>query len=134
MLNANRAECVPNESIPYLEGVMVNVEEVLAQARDSMTVKRVFGEPIEKDGLTIIPVARISGGGGGGGGQDDEGSGGSGVGYGLQSQPLGVYVIKDGKLSWQPSIDVNKIIMGGQFLVAVGLIVLGAVLKAKAGK
>jgi uncharacterized spore protein YtfJ len=113
---------------------MVNVEEVLAQARSSMTVKRVFGEPIEKDGLTIIPVAKISGGGGGGGGQGDDGSGGSGVGYGLQSQPLGVYVIKDGKLSWQPSIDVNKVIMGGQILVAVALIVLGTVLKAKAGK
>jgi uncharacterized spore protein YtfJ len=113
---------------------MVNVEEVLAQARDSMNVTRVFGEPIERDGLTIIPVASISGGGGGGGGQGHDDSGGSGVGYGLQSRPLGVYVIKDGKVSWQPSIDVNKVILGGQILAALALFVVGTVLKARVGK
>jgi uncharacterized spore protein YtfJ len=30
----------------------------------------VFGEPYEKDGVTIIPAARIRGGAGGGGGED----------------------------------------------------------------
>ena len=110
---------------------MVNVEEVLSQARDSMTVKRVFGEPIEKDGMTVIPVARVSGGGGGGGGQDNEGSSGGGVGYGVNAQAIGAYVIKDGKLSWQPAIDVNKVIMGGQLLAIVALIVFGIVMKSR---
>jgi uncharacterized spore protein YtfJ len=113
---------------------MVNVEEVLSHARDSMTVSRVFGESIEKDGMTIIPVARVAGGGGGGGGQDDEGSGGSGVGYGLQAQPLGVYVIKDGKLSWQPALDVNKVILGGQIIVIIALLVLRAILKGRSSR
>jgi uncharacterized spore protein YtfJ len=110
---------------------MVNVEEVLSKARDSMTVSRVFGEPIEKDGMTIVPVARVSGGGGGGGGTDEEGSGGSGVGYGVQAQPLGVYVIKDGKLTWQPAIDVNKVIMGGQLLVIILLLLIRTIVKSR---
>lgn len=49
----------------------VNMDEMLAGARDAMTVKRVYGDPIEKDGITIIPAAKIRGGGGGGG--DTEG-------------------------------------------------------------
>jgi len=36
----------------------MEVQDVIAQARDTMTVKRVFGEPYEKDGVTIIPAAR----------------------------------------------------------------------------
>jgi uncharacterized spore protein YtfJ len=112
---------------------MVNVQEVLASARDSMTVKRVFGEPIEKDGITVIPVARIAGGGGGGGGEDEEGRGGSGVGYGVQAQPLGAYVIKEGKLSWQPAVDVNKVILGAQIVVVVALIVVAGILKSRSG-
>ena len=47
----------------------MQVEELLAQARDSITVKRVFGEPIDKDGITIIPVANVMGGAGGGSGE-----------------------------------------------------------------
>jgi uncharacterized spore protein YtfJ len=39
----------------------VEVQDVIAQARDALTVKRVFGEPYEKDGVTIIPAARVQG-------------------------------------------------------------------------
>ncbi|MFL6251189.1 MAG: hypothetical protein ACJ75N_11795 [Actinomycetes bacterium] len=53
----------------------MEVQEVLAQARDSMTVKRVFGEPYEKDGVTVIPAARVQGGAGAGGGEDPQGQG-----------------------------------------------------------
>ena len=52
--------------------------EGVAQVRDAMSVKRVFGEPYEQDGVTIIPVAWVAGGGGGGG--DAEGNGGGGFG------------------------------------------------------
>jgi hypothetical protein len=33
----------------------MEVHNVIAQARDALTVKRVFGEPYEKDGVAIIP-------------------------------------------------------------------------------
>jgi hypothetical protein len=37
----------------------MEVHDVIAQARDALTVKRVFGEPYEKDGVTVIPAARV---------------------------------------------------------------------------
>ncbi len=41
-----------------------------------MNVRRVYGEPYEADGITIIPAAAVRGGGGGGEGgsaEDDSG-------------------------------------------------------------
>ena len=36
--------------------------ELLNKTRDALTVQKVFGEPYDKDGVTIVPVAKISGG------------------------------------------------------------------------
>jgi uncharacterized spore protein YtfJ len=44
----------------------MDVEQLIADARDALTVKRVFGEPYEHNGITVLPVAKIQGGGGGG--------------------------------------------------------------------
>ena len=44
----------------------MNVSEVVGT--DALTVRRVYGEPYEKNGVTIIPAAMVFGGGGGGGG------------------------------------------------------------------
>ena len=46
----------------------MEVQDVIGQARDVLTIKRVFGEPYEKDGVTVIPAARVQGGAGAGGG------------------------------------------------------------------
>src|SRR2546426_11934790 len=56
----------------------MNALEVLNQTRDAMTARRVYGEPYQQDGVTVIPAANVWGGGGGGG--DTEGNGGGGVG------------------------------------------------------
>ena len=95
---------------------MAQITEALSSVRDAVSVKRVYGEPIEKDGVTIIPVATIGGGGGGGG--DNLGNGGSG--FGLQGRPVGAYVIKDGEVRWEPAIDVARLATIG----VVALIVL----------
>ena len=87
----------------------MKLDELMAQARDALTVKRVFAEPYEKDGVTIIAAASVGGGGGGGVGHDKEGQEGEGGGFGLQGRPAGAYVIKDGEVSWRPAIDVNRI-------------------------
>jgi uncharacterized spore protein YtfJ len=71
----------------------MKMDDLVATARDALTVRRVYGEPYEKDGVTFIPAARVSGGGGGGGGTDDEGVGGEGGGFGLSARPAGAYVI-----------------------------------------
>ena len=111
----------------------MEVQEVLAQARDSMTVKRVFGEPYEKDGVTVIPAARVQGGAGAGGGEDPEGQGkGSGSGFGVTARPVGAYVLREGELSWRPAVDVNRIILGGQAVVIVALLTIRAIIKARA--
>ena len=109
----------------------MNVQDIMEQARDVLTVKRVFGEPYEKDGLSIIPVARISGGGGGGGNGDSAGSKGSGGGFGVAAKPAGVYVLKEGEVRWQPALDVNRIILGGQVVAVIALLTLRAIMTAR---
>ena len=59
----------------------MNAMEAVNQAKDVITVRRVYGEPYQDDGLTIIPAAKVTGGGGGGG--DTEGNG--GVGFGVRA-------------------------------------------------
>src|SRR3954468_7381603 len=93
----------------------MDVDTVLAQARDSMTVKRVFGEPIERDGVMVIPVANVMGGfGGGRGDQRGDGYSGGGAGYGVRATPAGVYVIDHGRVRWEPALNLNAVILGGQ--------------------
>jgi uncharacterized spore protein YtfJ len=119
------------------------VFEQIRGTRDAITVKRVFGESYEVDGVTIIPVARVAGGAGGGGGEgtgnkpsgdktvdsksvdsktsDDETPSGSGygTGFGFGVRPLGVYEVRDGKVEWRPSVDVARLAQGGQLLAGL---------------
>lgn len=88
----------------------MDVTEVLGTARDAITVKRVFAEPYEKDGLTVIAAAAVTGGAGGGSGTDPGGQQGEGAGFAANARPVGAYVIKDGQVNWRPAIDPNRII------------------------
>ena len=111
----------------------MEVQEVLTQARDAMSVKRVFGEPYEKNGVTVIPAARVQGGAGGGGGEGPEGQGrGSGSGFGLAARPVGAYLIRGDEVTWRPAVDVNRIVLGGQVVAVVALLTLRAIVKARA--
>ena len=110
----------------------MDVQDVIAQARDTLTVKRVFGEPYEKDGVTIIPAARVQGGAGAGGGEDPQGQGrGSGSGFGVTARPVGAFIIRQGELSWRPAVDVNRIILGGQAVAIVALLTIRAIIKTR---
>jgi uncharacterized spore protein YtfJ len=86
----------------------MTVLDALHAARDSLTVSRVFGEPYEKDELTIIPAALVIGGAGGGAGRDRTGQNGEGGGFGVIGRPVGAYVIQHGKVSWRPAVDPNR--------------------------
>ena len=110
----------------------MDMRELTSQARDALTVKRVFGEPYEKDGLTIIPAARVQGAVGAGSGEDPQGQGkGSGGGFGMTAHPVGAFVVRDGELSWQPAVDVTRIALGGQVVAIVTLLVVRSILKAR---
>jgi uncharacterized spore protein YtfJ len=60
-----------------------------------------YGEPVERDGVTVIPVARSFWGFGGGGG-DTEGRTGSGGGGGSVVWPIGHIEIRDGEAGFKP--------------------------------
>jgi uncharacterized spore protein YtfJ len=97
---------------------------VISETRNAISVRRVFGKPYQRDGVVVIPVARIGGGGGGrGGGNGSEPSNGSGFGFRVSGQPVGVYVIRDGKVRWKPAIDVNRLLVRAQMVAAAGVLV-----------
>ena len=85
--------------------------ETIAKAQDAVTVRRVYGDPYEQNGVTLIPAARVAGGGGAGGGEDPSGRGsGSGGGFGIGARPVGAYVIKGGEVEWQPAVDLSRVL------------------------
>jgi len=84
------------------------VEKTIEEAQAALTVKRAFGEPFQAHGLTIVPAARIAGAGGGGGGKDGDKS--FGTGFGIVSQPMGVYVIDEHDAHWVPATTPNPLL------------------------
>ena len=87
----------------------MKLDDLVSTARDAITVRRVYGEPVTVDGVTVIAAASVWGGGGGGGGRDEHGQEGQGGGFGLHARPVGAYVIRDDVVQWMPAIDVNRI-------------------------
>jgi uncharacterized spore protein YtfJ len=125
----------------------VDASEVLSHAREAMTVKRVFGDPYERDGVTVIPVANVMGGAGAGGGtgvgsrptSDGEAAAGAGaadtgygLGYGMRATPAGVYVIKGGEVEWKPALDMNRLSLQRAGVALVALLVLRSIIRTVA--
>jgi uncharacterized spore protein YtfJ len=88
----------------------VDVEELLGRAGDHLGARRVFGAPLERDGVTVVPVAMVVGGGGGGGGRGSDGADGGGAGFGGISRAVGVYTIRDGEVRFVPATDRTLLI------------------------
>lgn len=96
----------------------MEISQLLGAAKDTMTVRRVYSEPYEKDGVAVILAARVGGGGGGGTNHDEKGRESEGGGFGMGGQPAGAYVIRDGNVSWRPAVDPNRM------LAVVGLVLV----------
>ncbi|WP_055502600.1 spore germination protein GerW family protein [Nonomuraea pusilla] len=121
----------------------MDIMELVERSKDTATVNRVFGEPIRHGDVLVIPVARVGQGGGGGQGRSkgprEAGAGeaaapeaaseGSGGGFGFGAAPMGVFVVKDGEVTWRPAVNVNQIVLGGQVVAVVLLLTVRAVLK-----
>jgi uncharacterized spore protein YtfJ len=111
----------------------MDVNEVIDRARDAINVRRVFGEPIQQEGTTLVPAAWVSGGGGGGSGEGPAAEGakgadtarGQGSGFGVRARPAGVFVMRNGKVSWTPAVDVNRIVLGAQVVMGLFLLTMG---------
>jgi uncharacterized spore protein YtfJ len=114
-----------------MSGDQTGLLEHVGRFEEALTVRRVFGEPYEKDGVTVIPAARVHGAAGGGGGEAPGGEGGTGTGFALSSKPFGVFVMKEGNVSWRPAIDVNRVILGAQLVAITALLVIRSAVKAR---
>jgi uncharacterized spore protein YtfJ len=106
----------------------MNVDEMLTGARDAMTVKRVYGDPIERDGILVIPAAKVAGGGGGGADAENNGGGG----FGLRATPAGAWIIREGQVEWQPAVDATRIATLGMVVAIIFLLTVRSIAKANA--
>ena len=86
----------------------MKIEEMIEQLAEDLksyaSTSSIFGEPIELNGATVIPVSKMSVGYGGGGGEGEEGSsgdkgGGGGAGGGVKIEPAALIIAKDGEVS-----------------------------------
>lgn len=114
----------------------MDVARLAEMTSDMLTVRRVFGEAYERDGVTIIPCATVRGGAGGGGGKEERSGGkeqeGEGGGFGVLAKPAGVYVISGGKVRWVPPVDVNRIVAGGQLVGLAAILLVRLIIKKRA--
>jgi uncharacterized spore protein YtfJ len=101
---------------------MMRFDEAVATARDAITVKRIYAEPYEHDGVTVIAAAAVGGGAGGGAGRDEKGQEGEGGGFGAAGRPAGAYVIKGGHVRWLPAVDPNRMVSTLGLVVIVYLL------------
>ncbi|HEY7738472.1 MAG TPA: spore germination protein GerW family protein [Candidatus Limnocylindria bacterium] len=106
----------------------MNVDEMLQGARDAMAVSRVYGEPIERNGVTLIPAVDVRGAGAGGGDAEHTGGGG----FGVSARPVGMWVIRGDDVAWEPSVDVTQITMRALVVGLIGLLVVRSVIKTLA--
>lgn len=66
--------------------------------------KYIYGEPVERDGVTVITVGKVVYGFGGGSGEKDK-QGGFGGGGGVAVAPVGYIEIKNGETRFRPIHD-----------------------------
>jgi len=89
-------------------------------------VERVYGEPIERDGKTVVPVARVGYGFGGGfgSGDDPEGGGGSGGGVGgaVSARPVGALEIDDDETRFVRFSNWKRLAVAAAAGVAIGVL------------
>jgi hypothetical protein len=91
-------------------------DELLARLAERIGARfdasNVFGTPVERDGVTVIPVATIRLGIGGGGGSDprkgQEGEGGGGAGT---ASAAGYIELKDGRSRFVPAVHPARMLL-----------------------
>ena len=111
---------------------MTTIERVIEDARESMSVERVYGDPIERDGITLIPAAAVRGGSGGGSSEaSEEVPSGSGMGFGTTARPVGAYRIQEGRVDWIPAADTTRVIVVAELGAIVALLVLRSIMRRR---
>jgi|GEM_PF-1172830 len=97
--SARELEREVDRSVSMLGGSMLGgsiVERLAERLGARATAHAVYGDPVARGGLTVIPVARVRMALGGGGGGSHGGDGGGGGGGMLRAEPLGFIELQDG--------------------------------------
>ncbi|HKO56806.1 MAG TPA: spore germination protein GerW family protein [Thermoanaerobaculia bacterium] len=100
------------------------VERIGEVVQVHANARQVYGEPVERGGLTIIPVARVQWGFGGGGighGALERGGGGGGA----RATPAGYIEVRDGQAEYRPIHDLGGTapLIAGVVGVIAGLLI-----------
>src|SRR5437870_11843110 len=98
----------------------MRVMDVVNEAKGAMRASEVFGTPHEKNGVTIIPAAKIAGAAGGGGDQATPQAG--GVGFGVSWPPVGALGITGRDVRRPPALDPNRHTLWGRLAAVVALL------------
>jgi hypothetical protein len=117
----------------------MELSKLFQAASDVISARRVFGEPVQQGGITVIPAATVIGAAGSGGGEgpsepavQKHGGGkasaaanvpatglGGGLGYAMIAWPSGAYEIREGSARWVPALDLNRLAFVAVLLIAM---------------
>ena len=106
------------------------VERLAQMVSSKANAAIVYGERVERDGVTVIPVAKVRYGFGGGFAHKAHGTDGGGGG-GVQATPIGYIELKNGAAEFRPIRDPSAVarvvVFGGLF----GLMLIRSVLRRR---
>lgn len=99
--------------------------------RQALSARTVYGDAVERDGVTVIPAATVFGGGGLGANEaapDGATPSGGGGGYGLVAWPSGAIEIRGDAVRWHRTFDATWLVVTTLW---VGLAAIKAVRSAR---
>jgi uncharacterized spore protein YtfJ len=120
MATARSQSTVDSGAVPPGGGEAVGLQAIFnqlaARLGDSARAANVFGEPVERGGVTVIPVATARWGMGGGAQKRIDGLG---AGGGATVTPTGYIEIRGGASRFRPLWDAKSVLAGAAILGAL---------------
>ena len=106
-------------------------DSMIAAFPERMTASACFGPPVQVDGQTVIPVARVAVGFGLGSGKTPDGPSGGGGGGGGKATPVAVVSISAHGAEVRPIIDVTRIALSGMAMVGWSVFWIARAVRAR---
>ncbi len=114
-----------------------DLQKRFADMQNKAGVRTVFGDPIQLDGRTVIPVAAVQYGFGMGGGtgpkkEEGEAPAGGGGGGGIRIDPVAFAEVADGKIKVVPIINVGRLAVVAALVAVWGIFWMTRTIRAVA--
>jgi uncharacterized spore protein YtfJ len=107
------------------------IERIADHLGQNARATTIFADPIERDGVTIVPVARARWGFGGGAGRQKEGEEGTGGGGGMVVTPVGYIEMRKGHSTFRPIVNRQLLL---PLLLVAGVLAFRAARKMRFGQ